>query len=124
MKQAGKVSLDRSHHFFRFHAAASNRQVLINPLATQIYKEWNLTDTQWGAISTAALIVGSICYPLWGYLYDRFSRGKLLSLAAFIWGGTTWLSAIAPNYQLFLASRASTGIDDSSYPGLYSLIAD
>ncbi len=124
MKQAGKYRWTVLTIFFIFMLLHQTDKLLINPLATQIYKEWNLTDTQWGAISTAALIVGSICYPLWGYLYDRFSRGKLLSLAAFIWGGTTWLSAIAPNYQLFLASRASTGIDDSSYPGLYSLIAD
>jgi len=45
-------------------------------------------------------------------------------LASAIWGSTTWLSAIAPSYSSFLISRASTGIDDSSYPGLYSLIAD
>jgi MFS family permease len=41
-----------------------------------------------------------------------------------IWGSTTWLSAFARTYPTFLISRASTGIDDSSYPGLFSLIAD
>jgi MFS family permease len=79
-------------------------KMLINPMATQIYKEWQLTDTQWGAISTAALVVGSLFYPLWGYLYDRFARNKLLALASFIWGSTTWLSAIAPTFNAFLAS--------------------
>jgi MFS family permease len=110
--------------FFFFMLLHQTDKMLINPMAPQIYKEWQLTDTQWGAISTAALLVGSIFYPLWGYLYDRFSRSKLLALASFIWGSTTWLSAIAPTFKTFLASRASTGIDDSSYPGLYSLIAD
>ncbi len=61
---------------------------------------------------------------MWGYLYDRYARSKLLAAASFIWGATTWLSAIARPYSLFLVTRASTGIDDSSYPGLYSLIAD
>jgi MFS family permease len=70
------------------------------------------------------LIVGAIFYPLWGYLYDRYARAKLLALASFIWGATTWISAIAPTYPTFMATRATTGIDDSSYPGLYSLIAD
>lgn len=110
--------------FFFFMLLHQTDKLLINPLAAQIYKEWNLTDTQWGAISTAGLIVGAVFYPLWGYLYDRYARSKLLALASFIWGATTWLSAIAPSYNLFLASRASTGVDDSSYPGLYSLIAD
>jgi MFS family permease len=34
------------------------------------------------------------------------------------------LNAIAPNFTSFLITRSSTGIDDSSYPGLFSLIAD
>jgi len=63
-------------------------------------------------------------YPLWGYLYDRYARAKLLALASFLWGATTWLGAIAPTYPTFLVARATTGIDDSSYPGLYSLISD
>ncbi len=110
--------------FFVFMLLHQTDKLLINPMASQIYEEWGLTDTQWGTISTAALIVGAVFYPLWGYLYDRFARSKLLALASFIWGSTTWLSAIAPNFNTFVASRASTGIDDSSYPGLYSLIAD
>ncbi len=110
--------------FFTFMLLHQTDKMLINPMAIQIYREWDLTDTQWGAMSTAALIVGSIFYPLWGYLYDRYARSKLLALASFIWGSTTWLSAIAPTFNTFLASRASTGIDDSSYPGLYSLISD
>jgi len=77
-----------------------------------------------GAVTTGALIVGALAYPLWGFLYDRFSRAKLLSLASFLWGASTWLSAIAPTYPSFVVTRASTGIDDSSYPGLYSLVSD
>jgi predicted MFS family arabinose efflux permease len=34
------------------------------------------------------------------------------------------LNASAPTYGLFLVTRASTGIDDSSYPGLHSIISD
>ena len=77
-----------------------------------------------GAVFTGALLVGAILYPLWGYLYDRYTRSKLLALASFIWGSTTWLSAIAPTYPTFIITRASTGIDDSSYPGIFSLISD
>lgn len=110
--------------FFVFMLLHQTDKLLINPLAAQIYNEWNLTDTQWGTISTAALVVGAFFYPLWGFLYDRYARSKLLALASFIWGATTWMSAIAPNYNWFLTTRASTGVDDSSYPGLYSLIAD
>ena len=97
---------------------------LINPLLPEVMGELDITMTQMGAVMTGAMLVGTFLYPLWGYLYDRFSRAKLLALASLIWGSTTWLSAIARTFPTFFASRASTGIDDSSYPGLYSLTAD
>jgi MFS family permease len=99
-------------------------KLLIGSLQLPVSKTFNLNDFQWGLINSGALIVGTILYPIWGYLYDRYSRAKLLALASFIWGATTWLSSIVKTYPAFLATRASTGIDDSSYPGLYSLVAD
>jgi MFS family permease len=110
--------------FFVFMLLHQTDRLLIGPLTPDIQKELGLTLTQVGAFSTGALIVGAILYPIWGYLYDRFSRAKLLAAAAFIWGSTTWMNGIAANYPTFLVTRSATGIDDSSYPGLYSLIAD
>lgn len=110
--------------FFIFMLLHQADKLLIGPLTTPIMETFNINKTQMGAVSTGALIVGAIFYPLWGYLYDRFARAKLLALASFLWGATTWLNAIAPSYRFFLLSRSSTGIDDSSYPGLYSLISD
>ncbi len=99
-------------------------KLLIGPLTTPIMETFGINKAQMGAVFTGALVVGAILYPLWGYLYDRYARSKLLAVASFLWGSTTWLSAIVPTYPAFLATRASTGIDDSSYPGLYSLISD
>lgn len=110
--------------FFAFMLLHQSDKLLIGPLTTQIMEDFQITKTQMGAVSTGALIVASLFYPLWGYLYDRYARAKLLALASFIWGSTTWLNALAPNYATFLVTRSSTGIDDSSYPGLYSLISD
>jgi len=110
--------------FFFFMLLHQSDKLLISSLADQIQETFQITKTELGALSTGALIVGALLYPLWGYLYDRFARPKLLALASFIWGATTWLNAIAPTYPSFLVTRASTGIDDSSYPGLYSLVAD
>lgn len=109
---------------FLFMLVHQADKLLIGPLTTDVMEAFQISKTEMGAVFTGALIVGAIAYPIWGYLYDRFSRSRLLALASFLWGVTTWVSAIAPSYRTFLASRASTGIDDSSYPGLYSLIAD
>jgi MFS transporter, Spinster family, sphingosine-1-phosphate transporter len=110
--------------FFVFMLLHQSDKLLIGPLTPAIQKEFNLTLTQVGAFSTGALIVGSLLYPIWGYLADRYSRARLMALASFIWGSTTWLNALAPNYTSFLITRSSTGIDDSSYPGMYSLVSD
>jgi MFS family permease len=110
--------------FFFFMLLHQSDKLLIGPLTPDIIAEFKISMTQMGAVNTGALIVGALLYPLWGYLYDRYARAKLLALASFIWGATTWLSAIAPTYPAFLVTRASTGVDDSAYPGLFSLIAD
>lgn len=110
--------------FFFFMLLHQSDKLLIGTLTPNIMSTFGITMTQMGAVSTGALIVGAIFYPLWGYLYDRHGRAKLLALASFLWGATTWLNAIAPTFRAFLVTRASTGIDDSSYPGIYSLIAD
>jgi len=110
--------------FFVFMLLHQSDKLLIGTLTPRIIDTFGISLTQMGAVSTGALIVASVLYPVWGYLYDRYARSKLLALASFIWGSTTWLNAIAPNYSTFLITRASTGIDDSSYPGLYSLISD
>jgi MFS family permease len=110
--------------FFAFMLLHQCDKLLIGPLTSRIMATFNINEAQMGAVVTGALIVGAVLYPIWGYLYDRYARSKLLALAAFIWGSTTWISAIAPTYGSFLATRATTGIDDSSYPGLYSLMAD
>jgi MFS family permease len=110
--------------FFAFMLLHQSDRLLVAPLTTPIMETFGINEAQMGATVTGALLVGAFLYPLWGYLFDRFSRPKLLALASALWGSTTWLSAIAPTYKTFLATRASTGIDDSSYPGLYSMLSD
>ncbi len=110
--------------FFFFMLLHQTDKLMIGSLQVQITDEFEISNTQWGLVNSGALIVATILYPIWGYLYDRYARAKLLSLASFIWGATTWLNALARNFGVFLVTRASTGIDDSSYPGLYTLVAD
>jgi MFS family permease len=99
-------------------------RLLISPLTTDVMRTFTISKTQMGLVASSALLVGGVLFLVWGYLYDRYARAPLLALASAIWGATTWLSARAPTFPIFLVARASTGIDDSSYPGLYSLVAD
>jgi MFS family permease len=110
--------------FFLFMLLHQTDKLMIGSMQTPISETFNLNDLQWGFINSGALIVATLLYPIWGYLCDRYARAKLLALASFIWGATTWLSSVVRTYPQFLVTRSSTGIDDSSYPGLYSLVAD
>jgi MFS family permease len=110
--------------FFTFVLLHQGDRLVIGPLTTPIMDDFGINEAQMGAISSFAIIVAAILFPVWGYLYDRYARARLLALASFIWASTTWLNALAPNYPTFLVTRATTGIDDSSYPGMYSLLSD
>ncbi|HQV93183.1 MAG TPA: MFS transporter [Anaerolineales bacterium] len=110
--------------FFFFMLLHQTDKLMIGSLQVQISETFGINDFQWGLVNSGALAVATVLYPLWGYLYDHYARSKLLALASFIWGATTWLNAIVRTYAGFLITRASTGIDDSSYPGIYTLVAD
>ena len=110
--------------FFLFMLLHQTDKLMIGSMQTPISATFGLNDLQWGMINSGSLVVATLLYPVWGYLCDRYSRAKLLALASFIWGSTTWLSSVVRTYPQFLVTRASTGIDDSSYPGMYSLVAD
>ena len=110
--------------FFFFMLLHQTDKLMIGTLQVPISETFDINNRQWGMINSGALIVATILYPIWGYLYDHYARAKLLALASFIWGSTTWLNAIVRSFGGFLVTRASTGIDDSSYPGLYTLVAD
>lgn len=110
--------------FFFFILLHQTDKLMIGSLQTQISADFQINNTQWGLVNSGALIVATVLYPVWGYLYDRYARAKLLGLASLVWGVTTWLNAIVKTFGGFLTTRASTGIDDSSYPGVYTLIAD
>jgi len=110
--------------FFLFMLLHQADKLLIGPLTTPIMEEFGINEAQMGAVSSLAIGVAAVLYLVWGYFYDRYARAKLVALASFIWGSTTWLNALAPNYPTFLATRATTGIDDSSYPGIFSLLSD
>ena len=110
--------------FFFFMLLHQTDKLMIGSLQVPISETFGLDDFKWGLVNSGALAVATVLYPVWGYLYDRYARAKLLALASFIWGATTWLNAIVRTYTGFLITRASTGVDDSSYPGIFTLIAD
>lgn len=110
--------------FYLFLLLHQADKSLIGQVLTDLQLDFGVDDAAVGVLGTGALVVAAIGYPIWGYLFDRFARPRLLAVASFIWGATTMLSAVVTTFPAFLVARGSTGIDDSSYPGLFSLTAD
>src|SRR5882672_8864131 len=125
-----------------------DRQILPT-VVTSIQHDLHLSDTEFGALEGALLISFTVLAPVFGWLGDRFSRGRLLAMAAVIWSLATGLTAIVDHAPFFLPGftlriplaglpialsglavtlclvRAVVGVGESSYSTITpTLIAD
>lgn len=110
--------------FFIFVVLHYADKFLVSPLLPLIKEEFQLSYTELGAIETGAILVAVIFMPLWGYLFDRYTRPRLVTLASVIWSGTTILSTFSRNYFELLFTRSMTGIDNQATSGLMSFLGD
>lgn len=91
-----------------------DRQVLyaVFPL---LQTDLHLSDGQLGALASAFMLV-YMCYaPVMGYLADRFSRPKLISLSAFIWSIATLASGAAKDFSHLLTARGIIGVGEGGF---------
>ncbi|MCI4409697.1 MAG: MFS transporter [Thermofilum sp.] len=110
--------------FFIFLTMHEADRFIISAVAPQVMDEFKVTYSQLGLVFSLTVLVAALLYPVWGYLYDRYSRKVLAGLAALIWGFTTIFNALSRTFGEFFATRLATGIDDAAPPGIYSLVAD
>jgi len=124
-----------------------DRQVL-PAVAPAIQRDLGLTDTEIGAMEAALLLSFTVLAPVFGWLGDRYSRARLMAVAAVIWSIATGLAAwvdrwpiLPPGLNLKLpffgvlaifsvalglcAVRTLVGVGESSYSTITpTLIAD
>lgn len=110
--------------FFTFLTIHEADRFIISAVAPQVMDEFKVSYSQLGLVFSLTVLVAAYLYPVWGYLYDRYSRKLLAGLAALIWGFTTIFNALSRTFSEFFATRIATGIDDAAPPGIYSLVAD
>jgi len=110
--------------FFAFMLLHYADRFIVTPLVHVLMDEFSLTYTQMGLIASGTIVASAVLFPVWGFLFDKYSRAKLCALASAIWGATTWLSALARNFIELILTRASTGVDNAATPGFYSLMSD
>lgn len=88
---------------------------IISPMFPILQKEFGLSDTQLGWLSTIVLaMVGLLSIPL-SYVIDRWRRGKMISLMAIVWSIASLCSGFAVNFTQLLSMRAVLGVGEASF---------
>lgn len=90
-----------------------------------IKADFDLTDTQIGMVQSIFFLgVGVLTLPA-GFLIDRWSRRKAISLMAVIWSLATAATGLSRNFISILASRFVVGAGEAGFqPGGFAWIAE
>ncbi|MEO3806441.1 MFS transporter [Nonomuraea sp. B1E8] len=98
---------------------------LLSGVLPLVQREWGFSDTAAGSIPTAAALAAAIVSLPAGYLADRFSRTRIITVVVFVWAIATLGSGLATGFVIFYLMRvllaAAENIDN---PAAGSLLAD
>lgn len=89
-----------------------DRQTL-GALAEPIRKEFHLSDTQLGLLTTFFTVLYAIVGLPFGRLADSWSRKKLLAWGMVVWSGLTGLTAFVTNYAMLVFTRLGVGVGEA-----------
>jgi predicted MFS family arabinose efflux permease len=85
----------------------------------------HVTDTEFGALASAFILVYMVAAPAFGVLGDSRSRPRLIALGVGLWSVATVLAGLASHYGWLLAARAAVGIGEAAYGSIApALLAD
>lgn len=100
-------------------------RLIIGAVGEPIRKEFELSDTSLGLLSTAFTLLYAFVGIFFGRLADTMSRKKILAGGVFVWSLLTAASGIAQNYWQIFMLRLGVGVGEASAaPAATSLISD
>lgn len=100
-------------------------RLIIAAVGEPIRKEFGLSDTALGSLSTAFILLYAVVGIPFGRLADRVPRKFVLSAGVFVWSLLTAASGIAQSYWQLFAMRLGVGVGEASCaPAATSLIGD
>ncbi|MGC9204626.1 MAG: MFS transporter [Thermoplasmata archaeon] len=97
---------------------------ILSAVSPQLITEFHISYEDLGLLFTSTLIIATVLYPVWGYLYDKYSRKFLTSIMALVLGATTWLNALTMAFSQFLITRLITSIGYPVPSGVFTLTSD
>lgn len=104
-----------------------DRQLLavLNSSITEGENGINMTQAQFGLVTSAFLIVYAALSPVGGYLADRFSRKFIILCSLVVWSVVTWMTGKAESYEELIFWRGAMGVSEAFYiPAALALISD
>ncbi len=100
-------------------------RILITSMRDPIVADFNLTDAEFGLLTSVFLWSYGFVSPFGGYLADKYSRKKVIVLSVAIWSIVTLWTGYATSFPEMLATRFFMGISEACYiPAALALITD
>jgi MFS transporter, Spinster family, sphingosine-1-phosphate transporter len=88
---------------------------LMMSMQPQIKGELEITNFQWGLLTSIFLVSYSLFGPIMGWLGDRFRRTWLLGIGVGVWSLATIGSGLAGSYGHMALARSVLGIGEATY---------
>jgi len=91
---------------------------LISSLNVNIIKDFNITNTESGIISSSFMVGYLIFSPIFSYLIYKYNRILLIILGLAVWCISTFLSGFSYSYIPMILSRLFVGVGEAAFSAI------
>ncbi|RYE21660.1 MAG: MFS transporter [Sphingobacteriales bacterium] len=100
-------------------------RILITSMRDPIVTEFDLTDAQFGLLTSVFLWSYGFLSPLGGFIADRYSRKKVIVFSVLIWSIVTYWTGHVTSFNEMLIARILMGVSEACYiPAGLAMIMD
>jgi MFS transporter, Spinster family, sphingosine-1-phosphate transporter len=100
-------------------------RLLITSMRDPIVADFNLTDAQFGLLTSVFLWTYGLLSPFGGFFADRYSRKKVIVFSLTVWSATTLWTGFISSFEEMLVARTIMGISEACYiPAALAMITD
>lgn len=100
-------------------------RTMISTMRESIVNDMDISDAQFGLLTSVFLWTYGIFSPFAGFIADKFRKNYVIIASLFVWSAVTWLTGHARTFEELLITRALMGISEAFYiPAALALIVD